>query len=175
MSLWAVVLTVSYFVILALHLPVTLRFHVYIRSIGLLVTLSSLPMFVWVVRYRKPADILNSTYVTFSKMMTRARLEDRSDRSEPLVVQGPYRYVRHPLYFAVLLLALGLALLFDYTPLFITTILLFLWFSLVVAPFEERELKAIFGQDYEEYARQVPKIMPLPTRFRKIRKDSAGT
>jgi protein-S-isoprenylcysteine O-methyltransferase Ste14 len=49
----------------------------------------------------------------------------------------------------------------DYSSLLVTTILFLLWFNFVVTPFEERELKAIFGQRYDEYAKQVPRIIPI--------------
>jgi len=161
LTLWAVFVTLGYLATIALHLPQSLGFPLSIRSIGLLAVLSSSLLFGWLIKYRKPVDILNSTYVTFSKMMMKARLEERAGRTEPLVVSGPYRYVRHPLYSAVVLLAFGLWLLLDYSALLVTTILFLLWFNFVVAPFEERELRAIFGQDYEQYANRVPKIIPI--------------
>lgn len=115
-------------------------------------------------------DILKSTYLTFSKLLTRTRLEEKSGRTEPLVVKGPYRYVRHPLYSGVLLMAAGLWLVFDYTLLLVTTILLLLWFNFVVAPFEERELTVLFGKAYSDYARNTPRFIPV--RFsRKQMKD----
>jgi protein-S-isoprenylcysteine O-methyltransferase Ste14 len=116
-------------------------------------------------------DILNSTYATFSKVLTGTRLEEKSGRTEPLVVKGPYRYVRHPLYSAVLLVAAGLWLAFDYTLLLVTTFLLLLWFNFVVAPFEERELTALFGEAYSNYARNVPRFIPLRFFHRKTGGD----
>lgn len=161
LTLWMVFITLGYFVAIALQLPRTLGFPLTVRSIGLLVCLSSFLSFAWLVQYRKPKDILISTLVTFSKMAKRIRLDEQSIRTEPLVIKGPYRFVRHPLYLGVVLLTFGLWLGFDYTPLFFTTVLFLVWFNFVVAPFEEKELRAIFGQSYEEYARQVPTIIPI--------------
>jgi len=157
--------TLGYLVTITLQIPPRLNFPLPIRLIGLLTLLLSFLLFGWLFKYRRPADILVSTYVSFSKVKSRVRLEDRSFRTEPLVVKGPYRYVRHPLYSCVLLLLLGWWLLLDYSFLLFSTILLLLWFNFVVAPFEERELRAIFGEDYERYAKEVPKIIPF-TRHR---------
>ena len=154
----------GYSVTIAFEIPQRLNFPLPIRLIGLLTLLSSFVYFGWLFRYRKPVDILVSTYVTFTKVRKRARLEERSCRTELLVVKGPYKYVRHPLYSGVVLLVLGWWLLLDYSFLLVSTLLLLLWFNFAVVPFEEKELKAIFGEDYERYANEVPKIIPLPKR-----------
>jgi len=163
----------SYLLTIAFQIPPTLSFPIPIRLIGLLTLLSSSLYFGWFFRYRKPLDILISTYVSFSKVGRRNRLEDRSFRTEPLVVKGPYRHVRHPLYFGVVLLVLGWWLLLDYSFLLVSTILLLMWFNFVVAPFEEKELRAIFGEDYERYAEGVPKIIPFIKRRKKGLRESA--
>jgi len=159
--------TLGYLVTIAFQIPPKLNFPLPIRLIGLLILLSSFLFFGWLFRYRRPVDILVSTYVSFSKVMSRVRLEERSSRTEPLVVKGPYRYVRHPLYSGVVLLVLGWWLLLDHSFLLVSTILLLLWFNFVVAPFEEKELRAIFGEDYELYAKQIPKIIPFTKRRKK--------
>jgi protein-S-isoprenylcysteine O-methyltransferase Ste14 len=74
-----------------------------------------------------------------------------------LVVSGPYRWVRHPLYsFALVFLWL--------TPVMTTSLLaLYVCFSLylyVGSLFEERRLEAEFGEAYREYRSQVPRLVP---------------
>jgi protein-S-isoprenylcysteine O-methyltransferase Ste14 len=81
-------------------------------------------------------------------------------RTEPLILSGPQRYVRHPLYLAVLVVILGWWLFLDYTLLLLLILFFFLWFRLVVIRFEERELRALFPEEYEAYARAVPMIFP---------------
>ena len=95
---------------------------------------------------------------------------DSEGRTESLVVQGPYKHVRHPLYLGVVSLIAGWSLLLDYTFLLLSAIFMFLWFNFVVAPFEERELKAMFGEDYEQYSKEVPKMIPF-TKRKKSRKE----
>ena len=64
------------------------------------------------------------------------------------------------MYFAVVVLFLGWWLLLDYTLLLFMALLFLLWFTLVVIRFEEQELRALFGEEYEAYARAVPKFFP---------------
>jgi len=79
-------------------------------------------------------------------------------------VAGPYRHVRHPLYSGVVLLTFGIALAVDRTAALLGAFLLFLWFALVLAPFEERELRLLFGEAYAEYMRRTPRLIPGPWR-----------
>jgi protein-S-isoprenylcysteine O-methyltransferase Ste14 len=76
-----------------------------------------------------------------------------------LVERGPYRLVRHPIYVAGLLLALG-TLLAHPAPAtaclaggFSTGVLLKAWL-------EERALRAVLGKEYERYAARVPALIP---------------
>jgi protein-S-isoprenylcysteine O-methyltransferase Ste14 len=77
-----------------------------------------------------------------------------------LVTWGPWSYVRHPIYLAGLLINLGVAMT-------IGTWLLLLQFAsytlleiLVDAPREERNLRKIFADEYEEYSQRVPSWIP---------------
>ena len=135
----AIFFTLAHLMTIWFRIRQELGFSLPVRFIGLLLLLSGLFFLGWLLRYRKPVDILISTYVTFSKLGSgRVRLEERSSRTEPLIVKGPYRYVRHPLYSDVVLLLLGWWLLLDYSFLLISALLLLLWFHFVVTRFEER-------------------------------------
>jgi len=71
------------------------------------------------------------------------------------------------LYSDVVLLLLGWWLLLDYSFLLISALFLLLWFSCVVTRFE-RELKALFGNDYEKYAGQAPRIIPFTSELGRL-------
>ncbi len=158
----------GYLIAVVLGVPFSFGLALPIRLLGVFMLASGLLLFGWLFRYRRPVDILVSTYVTFSKVGRGVPLEKLSGRTEPLVVQGPYRYVRHPLYLGVVVLVLGWWLLLDYSFLLFSTILLLLLFNFVVAPFEERELRAIFGEQYKKYAKEVPRIIPFTKRGKKV-------
>jgi isoprenylcysteine carboxyl methyltransferase (ICMT) family protein YpbQ/SAM-dependent methyltransferase len=77
-----------------------------------------------------------------------------------LVRTGPFAYVRHPIYSALLglLLATGLAL--STATLTALAALVYLAGTTWRAQREEALLRAHFGGDYEDYARQVPRLLP---------------
>lgn len=105
----------GYLVTLVFGMPFSLGLALPIRLLGTLVLFSGFLFLGWLFRYRKPVDIIVSTYVTFLKVRRGDLLEKRLSRTEPLVIEGPYRYVRHPLYFGVVVIVIGWWLLLDYS------------------------------------------------------------
>jgi len=77
-----------------------------------------------------------------------------------LITAGPYSYVRNPIYTGMLgmLIATGLAM--EH---WIATIAAFVVFAVgmvVRVRSEEKLLHAAFGEEFEEYARRVPAVLP---------------
>ncbi len=174
----ALVMTVlcllGYFACAAFGIPLRLHLPIPIRILGALLLALGLGVFLWLWRYRSPTDIFVSTYISWAKLLRRVPNEEPAERSEPLVVAGPYRWVRHPVYAAVIVLTAGWWLALDYTFLLFVVGLMFVWFDLVVAPFEERELRALFGADYEAYASQTPRLVPSLRRRRGAERPRGG-
>ncbi len=160
-------LALGYLVTTIIGVPFSFGFALPVRLLGVPLLASGFLLFGWLFRYRKPIDILVSTYSTISKAIGGVYLERLSGRTEPLVVQGPYLYLRHPLYLGVVLLVLGWWLVLDYSFLLSSAIFLLLWFNFVVAHFEEKELRAIFGEQYEQYSNEVPRMIPFTKRHKK--------
>jgi protein-S-isoprenylcysteine O-methyltransferase Ste14 len=85
------------------------------------------------------------------------RLKDRVPRRIPFSARGAYRWVRHPLYATMIVMAWSCPdltvdrLLFDV-----------LWTGWMVAAtrLEERDLVAQFGREYRDYQRMVPMLVP---------------
>jgi protein-S-isoprenylcysteine O-methyltransferase Ste14 len=79
---------------------------------------------------------------------------------ERLVVGGLYRYVRNPMYVAILAAIVGQALLLGQLGLLLYAA--FLWFisAAFVRWYEEPTLTRRFGVDYEAYRRAVPAWWP---------------
>lgn len=80
--------------------------------------------------------------------------------TERLVVTGLYRFVRNPMYLAVLSIIVGQALLFGQLRLLWYAAMIFAAFVTFVRLYEEPTLTRQFGRDYDEYRRLVPAWWP---------------
>ncbi len=80
-----------------------------------------------------------------------------------LVVQGLYRYVRNPMYVALLLVVTGQALLFGSVHLLEYGAIVWLCTHVFVIGYEEPTLRAKFGKEYKTFCANVPRWIP---RFR---------
>jgi len=155
-------LFLGYLASLLLRIPLELGLSLPIRLFGAALLAIAMVLWIWLFRCRRPADVLVSTYSTFSKLLRRVELKQSLGRKERLVVRGPYKLVRHPMYLAVLLSIVGWGLLLDLAFVLLAAPLALLWFNFVVMPYEERELIALFGEDYEEYMKRVRRFLPIP-------------
>lgn len=77
-----------------------------------------------------------------------------------LVVTGLYRYVRNPMYVAVVSTILGQGLVLGDVRLLEYGGIVWLLFHLFVLLYEEPTLKASFGADYETFCVEVPRWIP---------------
>jgi len=157
---------IGYLVALLLDVPIRLGMPLPVTIVGVAVLVAAALLLAWFFKFRKIGDVLVSTYVTVRKMVRRIPLEKPAGRVESLVVAGPYRYVRHPLYLNVMLLVIGWWLVLGYTFILLGGAFLFIWFYFFLEEFEERELKMLYGEEYERYADEVPKMVP----FTKLKK-----
>jgi protein-S-isoprenylcysteine O-methyltransferase Ste14 len=82
------------------------------------------------------------------------------DPPRHLVVRGPYRYVRNPMISGVVFILFGEALMLLSGP-HVQWALIFLVINLIYIPLlEEQQLKARFGEEYVDYCRHVPRLLP---------------
>jgi protein-S-isoprenylcysteine O-methyltransferase Ste14 len=94
-----------------------------------------------------------------SSYLSAARVWNAQARTDALLVAGPFRYCRHPLYAANMLLGLGAG---AAAPLYGWLFIVFAYGVLVFAllAHEERALIARYGEQYERYRRQCPALLP---------------
>ena len=86
--------------------------------------------------------------------------------TEHLVVTGLYRYVRNPIYVAVVAVILGQAVLFGDWRLILYGALFWLACHLFAWAYEEPTLEQTFGAEYEAFRGNVPRWIPRLTPWR---------
>jgi len=97
------------------------------------------------------------------------------DAPRQVVVTGPYRYVRNPMYLGAMLIILGVALMLR-SPSAVGVAVCFITLAhLFVLVYEEPALKAQFGESYSEYKRSVNRWLPRVPRTpgRRVQRSSS--
>ena len=126
----------------------TLPLPSWMRWLGLLVGLIALLLFYWVLR---------SLGRNFSTSLT-------IKEEQTLVTQGPYRWIRHPMYTAFILLWIAYFLLSASWFIGLTGILAYVWTTIVRTPKEERMMIARFGDEYVAYMGRTGRYLPRQLR-----------
>jgi len=86
----------------------------------------------------------------------RARLVE----GHQLITVGPYSYIRNPIYTGMLGMLIATGLGTEHWIALLIAIPIF-WLGMVIrVRTEEKLLRAQFGQEFEEYARRVPAVIP---------------
>jgi protein-S-isoprenylcysteine O-methyltransferase Ste14 len=80
--------------------------------------------------------------------------------TQHLVVSGLYRFVRNPMYVAVVSLILGQGLLLGNAAVLAYGATVWLLFHLFVTFYEEPTLRRTFGAEYEAFCAKVPRWIP---------------
>jgi len=79
---------------------------------------------------------------------------------DSMVMDGPYRLVRHPMYTAALSISLGLACLIQSWGA-ICVFCIYLGLILLLIPTEEAGLRRAYGDQYSAYERKTRKLIPF--------------
>lgn len=82
------------------------------------------------------------------------------DPPKHLVLRGPYRYVRNPMYASVVTILLGESILFMSIRVLIEIAVFIALAYLFVAFYEEPVLRRQFGESYEKYLQTVGRWIP---------------
>lgn len=82
------------------------------------------------------------------------------DPPRQLVTQGPYRFVRNPMYIGAGIVLGGAALYYESLNLLLYAMIFFIVAHLFVIWYEEPTLERAFGQEYEIYCRKVKRWWP---------------
>ena len=72
-----------------------------------------------------------------------------------LVIEGPYRFTRNPMYLGVTTALLGVAVYLGDILAFLAPIIFFIFVSLKFIPREEKLMEKLFGNNYLEYKKKI--------------------
>jgi protein-S-isoprenylcysteine O-methyltransferase Ste14 len=102
-------------------------------------------------------------HLSIATMIGIPELSPDEQRRGKLLKDGIYRVVRHPRYLSAGLAVIANALFVDYVGVYLLILLLLpLGYPMLVL--EERELIDRFGEEYRQYQREVPRILPCLRR-----------
>ncbi|MET0753252.1 MAG: isoprenylcysteine carboxylmethyltransferase family protein [Pyrinomonadaceae bacterium] len=83
------------------------------------------------------------------------------DAPKKVVAIGAYKFVRNPMYVAVVTILLGEAIFFESPSLAVYALILFSIFHIWILIYEEPILRKKFGTSYEEYCGKISRWLPV--------------
>jgi protein-S-isoprenylcysteine O-methyltransferase Ste14 len=72
-------------------------------------------------------------------------------KSSLLVINGPYRYTRNPMYLGMIFILLGASFIMGTIPSMLAPVVFFLIIDKIFIPYEEDKLQSSFSDSYDEY------------------------
>lgn len=104
--------------------------------------------------------VLAAAIRTWASSFLRAQVVYASQvKTEAIAADGPYRYVRNPLYFANILMALGLGAMMSRPGFFVAVLGMVIFCHRLILR-EEAELAKTQGERYAQYRKAVPRLWP---------------
>ena len=88
-------------------------------------------------------------------------------KASVLAVSGPYAYTRNPLYVGSFILGVGFTVAAGVWWLAVLFSVLFIGIYLPVMSVETEDIRRIFGDDFDEYEKNVPLLIPRFTPWKK--------
>ena len=77
------------------------------------------------------------------------------EKSSALILEGPFRFSRHPMYLGMVIGLLGVAILLGSLIVFLAPIAFLLTVHIIFVPLEENAMEETFGQEYLDYRNRV--------------------
>ena len=120
-------------------------------------------LYLWLARPTL-RSLLIGAGLAIPGLLVRALASGHVQKNEQLAASGPYAYTRNPLYLGSFILAVGLAVAARNWWIAVLMVVMFFAIYLPVIRGEEAYLRQHFPE-FDEYARQVPRLFPRLTPF----------
>ena len=79
------------------------------------------------------------------------------EKPSKLIVEGPFRFSRHPMYLGMILILVGIAIFLGSIITVIFPITFFLLMEIIFIPHEEKQMQKQFKNEYNSYKKKVRK------------------
>uniref|UniRef100_A0A7V2ZHI7 Isoprenylcysteine carboxylmethyltransferase family protein n=1 Tax=Ignavibacterium album TaxID=591197 RepID=A0A7V2ZHI7_9BACT len=111
---------------------------------------------IWCFRFISSKEFLGLAQI--ERFLNKEYSEEELDEKMTFRIEGPYKYSRHPIYFFSIIFLLFRA---EMDLFYLTVLIVFIAYFYVGSVYEEKKLVSIFGDDYREYQKKVPRIFPV--------------
>jgi hypothetical protein len=104
--------------------------------------------------------------LALSGMLVRLYASGYIIKNQKLATDGPYSLVRHPLYTGNLLMMIGFTFISGlWWAILLSALFWWLYYPTAIE-YEDRKLHGIFGEDWEQWSRTVPAVIPVSLKLR---------
>ncbi len=133
-------------------IPFLQDFYLQISMLGLTIYLVNFLIFI-------PFFVAGAWFGIKGVIQTTLKVAE-THRAKRVITKGVYSIVRHPQYLGGILAHIGVSFLLSaFYSLLVTPIVI--GFIFIISWKEEKELTKEFGQEYEDYKKKVPMLIPL--------------
>ena len=122
-------------------------------------------LFILMVTQLKPAWFLPGLLVSFIGQILQVWCMSTIKTKKKLTVTGPYMFVRNPMYLGRFFLIFGILMMTGNPWLLILLPIVYYFYMINRVKREEKILAELFGNDYEDYCRDVHPYLPGFKRF----------
>jgi len=116
------------------------------------------PEIAWVIRVAGFVFVAVGIGIAFSALGIFRKTKTTTvphETPSTLVISGPYRFTRNPMYVGLTLIYLGVAAMrYEIWPAIVLPLLL-AYLNFLVIPVEEKNLRGVFGAEYQKYGERV--------------------
>lgn len=95
-------------------------------------------------------------------------LAARVVKEHELIIEGPFKLVRHPIYTGMMGMLLATGLTISSVPTLVVGLIVFLIGTVIRVKLEEGLMRAAFGARYDDYAARVPALIPCWLKTRSL-------
>lgn len=111
---------------------------------------------IWSFRYICFKEFIGLSQI--ERFLNKQFSEDELDEKMTFRIEGPYKYSRHPIYFFSIIFLVFRA---EMDLFYLTVLICFITYFYIGSVYEEKKLIRIFGKEYEDYQKKVPRIFPI--------------